>query len=416
MKKALKYTSTIIVLLVAVGILSKKYLYLDSHAKSTLRSFCQESNQLSLYLEELLTLSELPASRDVVMHGAYFDDRSRKGHSNITMIFLTINTTLYLSKRITGCGVASRAAKDFLLRPTYQQGSRSKRLFPYEQYVLECYDMPVEEDSRAFVTYKTAHSKTGDIVVESDRPVIIPAPRVEPTGKYDFTVATCIKIYDRNVKYLPEFVRYQKTVGVDHVHLSMFDTFIKDGGFHDIMLKDTFLREAIQTGYLSLSVFKRFHNATESYFSSILFQSLGCFYHLRGTYDFISIADPDDFFTPRIPGETQMKYYIQKYCTGNAGSCKLCWRWLSPDHCGTTGEDVGPDGNVTKTINVPKEETCDKKSKSIHYSKVVIDFSYHEAKCKACILPGYQVVEMSSHTAYFAHNRFHAPKSKYECQ
>ncbi len=69
-------------------------------------------------------------------------------------------------------------------------------------------------------------------------------------------------------------------------------------------MKDAFLSEAVCSGYLSITVLKVWYTKKETFLSSSVYQCLGCFYRLRGTYDYISIADTDDFFTPRIPGET----------------------------------------------------------------------------------------------------------------
>ncbi len=369
------------------------------------------------YSDELFYYLHLnPISKNLVVHSAYFDDRPRKGHSNTTMIYFTANRTIFLSKWITGCGVGSKEADTFLVQPTYQQAGRSRK-FPYEQYLLECFDLPAINGSRAFVTYKTASSMTEHTVVESERGVMMPAPRVQPTGKYNFTVATCTKIFNRKVTYLPEFVRYQRTIGVDHVHLSVLDEFVSDGGFHDIVMKDAFLSEAIRSGYLSITVLKVWYTETETFLYSSVYQRLGCFYRLRGTYDYISIADTDDFFTPRIPGETDIKYYIQEYCTkgtSSAGSCRFEWRWVYPDVCGVTGS-VGPDGNVTGTVKISQVEKYHRNTKSIHSSKATVDFSFHDAKCSSCLMPGYKTVDMPPETVYFVHNRLNSKRKEKMC-
>ena len=349
----------------------------------------------------------IPCSKELLVHSAYFDERPyRKGHTNITVMFLSAKRVIFTANLITGCGVGSQVADEFFIRPTQQQIHRGRRKFQYEQYVLECYDVRVVNGNKGFVTYNTTYSSE-KLIVESESPVMISAPRVQPTGKYNFTVATCTKAFNKQIAYLPEFVRYQKTIGVDHVHLSVLDEFIIDGSLRDIVMQDTFLREAIFSGFLSYSVLKVWYTERETFLSSSVFQRLGCFYHLRGTYDYISVADTDDFFNPRIPGETDIKHYIQEYCTKgkpNAGSCLFRWRWIYPDVCGVTGP-TGPDGNVTKTVNIPNHERYHNRRKSIHSSKAVIDFNFHDSRGSGCMLDGYEVVPMPSHVVYFAHNR-----------
>ena len=395
----------------AASVIVTLIIYLSPQKKTSIDLTPRLSGSLHSTLDEPFSfMNSLPVTKDLIVHSVYFDERSyREGQSNITVIFLTIKRTIFLSHWITSCGIGSKVSNNFLLRPTHQQ-KRRFRTFMYEQYVLECYNLPVVNGSRVFVGYKTANNMP-ELVVEAE--VMIPAPRVQPTGKYNFTVATCTKAFNRKLKYLSEFVRYQKTLGVDHVHLSVLDEFMRDGSFHDIVMRDDFLHDALSCGYLTIAVLDVWYAKKETFLYSSIYQRLGCFYRLRGTYDYISIADTDDFFTPRIPGETDMKHYIQEYCiakTSNAGSCQFKWRWLYPDVCGTS-ELVGPDGNVTKTVNVPTIEEYYKNTKSIHSGHAVIDFSFHDAKGRGCMLPGYKVVEMPPHIVYFVHNRLAAKDS-----
>ena len=78
--------------------------------------------------------------------------------------------------------------------------------------------------------YKTA-ADSPVYSIESEYPVFVPAPRVKPTGEHNFTVVTCVKVHDKGATWILEFVHYQRTIGVDHVHITMLDTFIRDGGF-----------------------------------------------------------------------------------------------------------------------------------------------------------------------------------------
>ena len=121
--------------------------------------------------------------------------------------------------------------------------------FPYEEIIVKYYDLPVMAGGQAYIMYKTA---TDSLIynVESEYPVFFPAPRVKPTGKHNFTVVTCTKVHDKGVTWLPEFIRYQKTLGVDHVHINILDTFLKDGGLQK-HLKDPYLAQAALKGYLS---------------------------------------------------------------------------------------------------------------------------------------------------------------------
>ena len=229
------------------------------------------------------------------------------------------------------------------------------------------------------MVYKTAQN-SHEIREISQYPLYIPAPRVSPTGEYNFTTVTYTKIHDRRVPFFHEFVQYQKILGVDHVHVSILDLFIKDKGFQDLVINDSFLWKEYMNGYLSFSVWKEWYaegkwnaflwkeymngylsfsvwkewytegkwNDGKVYIHSEIVCKLDCINRFLGTYDFAMPLDTDDFFVPRIPGKTKLKDYILQYWYSKpAGSCQFEWIWHYPQ-CGINGKVV--DGNVTKHL------------------------------------------------------------------
>ena len=381
-------------------------------------------SESSFSIQDLITNPEVysstPISKDVVVRSAYFDDRPKNGHSNITIFFADVKKTIFDSKWILGCGVGNVIAKYFLVRWVAEDILMHNWLGPkpflYEQLAIECYDLRVKNGSRAFVIYKTASNSSEEIITESERPLMIPSPRIQPSGEYNFTIVTCTKAHDKHVTWFPEFVRYQKTIGVDHVHISILDTLIKDGGFHDFMTNEPFLRKAAREGYLTFSVWKEWYtDKKEVYLHSEILRKLDCIYRYRGTYDYAFPLDTDDFFTPRVPGKTQLKYYINKYCYVKPyASCSFYWIWLYPQLCGMKSK-VGEDGNVTDVLVSQKGKPPDGRYKSVHKTQAIFDATFHDAmplKCPKCLLPGYKAVMIPSHVAYVAHNRMNADGDK----
>ena len=378
----------------------------------------KDQNKPDVSNSPLAYLHMVPLSKDLIIYSAYFDERARNGHRNVTIFLLSINKTIFDRNWITGCGVGSVITKLFKIRLVQETILMHKWLgenkFPFEQLALDCYDLPVVVNgSRAFVVYMNGGNISNDeIVVESLNPLMIPAPRVQPLGKHNLTVVTCTKAHNRGVSWLPEFIRYQNTIGVDHVHLSMLDTFIKDNGFLDYLMSDRFVRTALQNGYLSITVWNEWYRNDEFYVHGSILQYLDCFYHFRGTYDYVFPMDSDDFFNPSVPGKTQLKDYIVDFCySGPAVSCKFQWLFYYPGLCGMAGE-VGQDGNVTKHLNPhkPVNEQAGN-MKSVHSTKAVVDFSFHDATCASCLLPGYEVYKVQPEIAYVAHNRMYIKNS-----
>ena len=361
-------------------------------------------------------LPSTPLSKDVIIYGAYFDERARNGHSNVTVFLISVNRTIFDRKWITQCGVGSATSNNFEIRFVQEthlmHNWLGNRKFPFEQVALDCYDLPVVNGSRAFVAYQSGKNViTDEFVSESLTPLMIPAPRIQPSGEHNLSVLTCTKAHNRGVSWLPEFIRYQKTLGVDHVHLAIIDTFIQDGGFRDYLLSDEFTRTAIQEGYLSITVWHEWYDDNEFYVHGTIFQFLDCMYRFRGTYDYVFPLDSDDFFNPSIPGKTKLKEYITDYCSTEPFiSCAFKWLIYYPGVCGML-EKVGEDGNVTKYLK-PHNAKEQLKFKSLHSMKAIVDFSFHDATCKRCLLPGYSVRRIEPEIAYAAHNRLYMDKNR----
>jgi len=362
-----------------------------------------------------LILHSLPISKDMIVHSVYFDDRARNGHSNVSVFLVGANRTIFDNKWIVGCGVGDKDALEFKARFTAEDYimhpfKRSEHPFPYEEFIVECYDLPVLNGSQAYVMYKTAHDSPV-YVVESEKPLFIPAPRITPSGEHNISIVTCTKVHDKGVTWLPEFVRYQKTIGVDHVHVNILDTFIKDGGLK-AHLTESNLAQAVEEGFVSFSVWTDWYDPNEIYLWSEVLRKLDCLYHFRGTYDYAFSLDTDDFFNPQIPGKTNIKDYILKWCYGNSiGSCSFEWAFYYPGLCGIKDEPIG-DGNVTRVLrSYAREFVPGGRSKSLHKTSVLLDASFHDATCwlapHACLMPGFRVKKIPFHVAYVAHLRMH---------
>ncbi len=355
-----------------------------------------------------------PFSKDLIVHTSFFDSRPRDGNMNLTVIFITVNKAILDKGWIVGCGVDGKNAINFTLYSGFENylmhnWIKKKNPFRYENGRVHCYNMPGTNGSEVHVVYKTGPSSP-EIRETSQHPLFFPAPRVTPTGKYNFTTVTCSKIHNRKASFIHEFVQYQKTLGVDHVHFSILDHFITDKGFDDLIVNDSFLWKQYEEGYLSFSVWKEWYadsrvKGGELSLHSEILRKVGCIYRYIGTYDYAMPLDTDDFFVPRIPGKTQLKDYILKFCFSKpAGSCQFNWIWYYPG-CGLTGNIT--DGNVTDHLKTFVYNPNLRSYKSVHNTQVYLDSSFHDARCAKCLAPGYSMVHVSNHTAYFAHNRYY---------
>jgi len=356
-----------------------------------------------------LSISSL--SKDVIVHSAYFDSRHRDGHDNVTVLFVNVNTTIVNNSWILGCGAGRLLASSFKLYSIFENQLMHTWLDPtfgphpivFENYLILCYDLPAKNGSDAFAVYKTSEDAEVNFVAHSRQPIFHPSPRIVPTGKHNFTVVVCSKVHDRKVPWLRDFIRYQKTLGVDHIDFSILDNFIVDDGYDDMVLKDHYIRKALMDGYINFRVWpESYRRKREVYFHSENLRKLACMYRYLGTYDFVMPLDTDDFFIPQ-DSPKMLKDFISQFCSADeTGSCSLQWLQLYPD-CGMERRS-SQDGNITALLKI-KHTTITGKYKSIHTTRALLDASFHDASCDQCLLPGFDIVMIPSHLAYIGHVR-----------
>ena len=324
------------------------------------------------------------------------------------IFFIDMKVSIFKNNLVVSCGSDHQETKNLLVRYVredilmhYFFGNK----YPYEQLILECYDVDFEDGDHGFIKYKLEKHSDILLTTSSEKPILIPGPKVKPKAPYDFTVVTCTKVYNKGAPWIPEFIRYQETIGVDHVHISILDSFIKDGGIQELMYKDRYVNHAIKRGYVTFSVWREWYSGDDVYLHSSSLQKLECLYRFRGTYDYGFPLDTDDFFNPVIPGKTNVKDYISDLCREPpAGSCAFRWVTYFPGACGLTSHDSPPDGNITaylKSLAYHLQGNL----KSAHLLEALIDASFHDAKCEGCLMDGYKVVDIPREKAYMAHLR-----------
>ena len=327
-------------------------------------------------------------SKSLVVRRVYFDNRKRQEHKNAIVFVLDIKRGLR-SNIFTGCRVGQVKSAKVQFRP-------SIGLFPIA--FVDCFDVgSITEGDPAFL--EISHPEFGLLDVKSQKNVIVPQSTKDVSAASYPSVVSCVgtlrlgEIPPSEDGMVYQWLRYQKTIGVDHVHLIAEDTFVTMGGFDHPLIKD-----ALRENYLSIDFWPRWFNTTEIWHSSQHLASTDCVYRFQGVYDYVIIADLDDFFVPHGKSKS-IKTYLKKWCSGRQASCNFEWHEFYPD-CGWSPESVGPDGNLTANSHNIEKRTNYKSAHQIH---ALVEVGRHTAMS---LLPGYQYISrVPSKQAYFAHLR-----------
>lgn len=352
------------------------------------------------------TVQPLPTfypSKDLFVRAVHFDSRPRDGHHNASVFLVVCLKTITDNNLIQGCQVDGQAANKFSVK-LIGETPLWRAFYNYinhEEVLVHCYDLPARNGSTGHIAYrKTAGSVV--VLAASERPLLMPAPRVDPTSKegkkYNLTVVACAKIFN-HPPWLEEWLTYQRTLGMDHIHLDAEDSFQKNG-----MMQKPFVARMIDEGFLSVDIWKEYLSGSEIWYHNQGLIYEDCPYRFRGTYDYIIMMDTDDFFTPRVPTEKKIHYYIDRFCRGKGiGSCKFKWVEYYPDAVGMNSSVSIADGNVTRALTSYSHYNQGN-PKSLHRTTVLIDTATHYAYL---MMPGYTIVPVSVNIAYVAHVRLY---------
>ena len=335
-------------------------------------------------------------SKNLVVRRAYFDSRHRDGHSNAVVFVLEAGRSVN-KKSFSGCRVGSAVSTKFKFRiPKQHVWAVETKHVTKNIALIDCYDIHnVKDGDPAFLK-----STDSALDVQSRQNLVVPH-RITNLNQSLPTVVTCIATL-RMGKHPPtindmlhQWLIYQKTIGVDHVHMIAEDTFVSAGGF-----EKGFIQEAVKEGYVTVDFWPSWFNDTERYHFSQHLAYNDCLYRFQGVYDYVLYADYDDFFVP-VGSQKSIKSYLKAWCSGKTASCNFYWRQFYPD-CGWSPETVGADGNLTATVKYNKTNAR-RERKSAHQLRALVDVGVHSAR--VLVPGGYSKKKVPQREAYIAHLR-----------
>ena len=354
-----------------------------------------------LQLEMYSRVKSSPPVRDVVVRSVYFDDRPRyqSKHENSSVFMLEVKKEIVQQNLIIGCGAGDQVTQQLEVRLcgvyTWIHENPNLTHLTHDEVMVDCFDLPTYNGSDAFIIYKPYNTSAEVVITYSERQVMMPATPPQQyfyEQLYPFTIISCTRVFD-HPPWLNEWLQYQRTIGIDHIHFVALNSFEDAGG-----LNNTLLKEMIEEGYVSVDVWKEWLSDSEIYYHSQILALEDCIYRFRGTYDYALTVDTDDFFIPRVSGQKDLHYYVRHWCR-HSGSCKFPWIEYYPD-CGLKYTD-GMKGNITAAL-VSSVYHRREVRKSLHRLSAVLDIGiHHEWK----LMKGYRTRIVPPQRAYIAHIR-----------
>ena len=199
--------------------------------------------------------------------------------------------------------------------------------------------IPAKHMDWAWVSYrKYLLGEESIYSAKSEHPVML---TMRSKDRDDGSVLVCSAMLPHYTPYIEEWLQYQKTVGIDHVHMTLQSSFLNHGSFDRYALQNY-----VEEGYLSVDFWHHWLNDTDICDHSLDLALLDCALKYRNTFSHLLFINTCDFFIPRNSNQLQLKKYISHWCKKTY--CRLKWRDLNYSLCVCAGAD----GNVTYAVGI----------------------------------------------------------------
>lgn len=298
-----------------------------------------DPRQLYLHVDTpLLPLTD----KDIVVRSAYANHHKQNlgHHKNSTIILIEVRKSLLVEGVFKSCGVGRHSSSKLKVVSLGTESGTMNNAFPHTQALLHCYDVTANHRDHAWVAYKkTVFGGEYIFRANAEQPVLYRRGGRDRRGN----IVVCAAMLPHYTPFVEDWIRYQETIGVDHVHLTLDSSFLREGRFDE-----DFLQTAVEESYLSVEFWHQWLNETDISDHSLDLALYSCALRYQDTYSYIVFSDPRDFFVPRDPTlQHRLPEFLSQWCP--ATHCQFEWRNLLYDHC----EKAGSSGNVTAAL-LPK--------------------------------------------------------------
>ena len=312
---------------------------------------------------------------------AFFDRRSRGGHSNTTVVLAHMSKALPKRCSVKACKIGDHFVKSLEVKSLQINRWLHKRFpeYTHDDVLIFCYDVPIPtvnelNNSVVSVVYVNSKNRSEHLAVESEHTLFIP----NESDSQSSTVMTCTTVFD-TPPHFGAWIRYQKTLGVDMVHINAHESFLSSSSFND-----SFLLESMQNGFIQLTVWKEYLPPGSSFYHSQALYYQHCLYRYLGVHDYCVCADTDDFLVSIDDKDFGVhklvkKLFRHRFLRFPAGVCALEWiRYVEPVDGFDPPEGSISSGNLTQFVDTSVgERERGQRTKSIYKPSAMLEFGIH---------------------------------------
>ena len=334
----------------------------------------------------------------VVPRRAYYDNRTHDGKPlNRLVILAVIHDDA--QKSIVSCesnGYTTTFIKTFI-----QDTAWAKKYYPvtHRLMIIICKGLPREaivNGTFPYVHYRKGKDVDHHYRIESEKPLVVTKHVDNDPSTFDkgkSSVVVCSAVFGHPDMF-DQWLRYQKTLKVDMVHLNVEYSF-----YENATLLYPFLKESLENGFVQMEVWNDIVGS-RAFYHEQLEKYQDCLYRYIGVFEYGVFYDCDDFFVPRLPDQKDIHFYLDTYLNNNVGSVQFKWEQLLCKPLPDLVKNL-PDGNLTSILSGNKISQRNER-KSAHRLNSLEYVYVHYAISR---LPGYKYKTADVRLAYVGHVR-----------
>ena len=331
----------------------------------------------------------------IVPRRVYFDNRVYKGKArNVVLILAQVHDDAV--EKIVACELNGFYTKSISIIQEDTYWVRLRRPgYTHCAIVVECKGLPSESIVNGTfpkLVYKKDEEKYYSLVV-SELPLILKSFKSTP-AKGKGSIVVCTTMFGHPAKF-DHWLKYQKTVGVDGVHLNTDRSFIDSA-----TMVYPFLNESLNNGFVQVDVWNDIIDGRAFYHGQVA-KYQDCILRHINVFEYVLIYDADDYFNPRIPDQKDIHYYFDQYFSeSSTATVLLPWRQMTCSPVSKKLETL-QDGNLTSILS-GYDYSYRADAKCAHRVSGLMFVAVHS---QLRFLPGYWRVRGNADQAYVAHNR-----------
>ena len=329
----------------------------------------------------MVQISFKAAVADEMFHflprAAFFDNRNRGKHKN-TIVILG-----HMKKKQGNNNVVVVACKvgDYLIKSPEIKSLKINRWLhmvhpecTHDDVLIYCYDIPtsnVSNNSVVSVVYINPENRSEHIAVESEHSLLIQ----NQGDSQSSTVMACTTVFD-TPPHFGAWIRYQKTLGVDMVHINAHESFLSSSS-----VNDSDFVESLQKGFVQLTVWKEYLPPGSAFYHSQALYYQYCLYRYLGVHDYCVCADTDDFLVSIDDKDFGVQKLVKKlFRDKSIGSTSLEWiRYIEPVNGFNPPEESIRNGNLTQHSDTSIGEHAGELTKCIYKLSAMLEFGIHNS-------------------------------------